>query len=256
MSGHPPTDRELADLAALADGSLAPERRGDVEALVAASPRLQELLAEQLAAVEVLRARAERAPPGLRAWVNARRREGGARARFPRLGLAAGLAAAAATAALALVVVLSGGGASGPSVAQAANLASKSPTAPAPRPYTQQPVLLRLEVGHVPYPNWDRDFGWKAVGRRTDRLKGRRMTTVFYERRGRRLAYTIVAGSALSKPDGERSVRRGVELRSLTAGGRTVVTWRRKGHTCVLSGADRSEMLALASWKAGGSVPY
>jgi len=40
-------DREIAELAALADGSLAPERRVALEARVAASPELADRLAEQ-----------------------------------------------------------------------------------------------------------------------------------------------------------------------------------------------------------------
>jgi len=39
-----PNERELADLAALADGSLAPERRSEVEARVAADPELRGLV--------------------------------------------------------------------------------------------------------------------------------------------------------------------------------------------------------------------
>src|SRR6266508_3429750 len=58
-------EREAADLAALADGTLPPERRREVEERVAGSPRLQLLLLEQRAALEAIRARAERAPQRL-----------------------------------------------------------------------------------------------------------------------------------------------------------------------------------------------
>ena len=45
------SDREIAELAALADGSLAPERRAALEARVAESPELADRLAEQQQAV-------------------------------------------------------------------------------------------------------------------------------------------------------------------------------------------------------------
>jgi anti-sigma-K factor RskA len=64
-----------AELAALADGSLAPERRAELEAQVAESPELAALLAEQERAVGFARSAASEveAPAGLRARVDARR---------------------------------------------------------------------------------------------------------------------------------------------------------------------------------------
>lgn len=61
-----PTERELADLAALADGSLAPARRAEVEAPVAASPERQALVDEQRRAIRAVRAAAVPAPLSLR----------------------------------------------------------------------------------------------------------------------------------------------------------------------------------------------
>ena len=68
-------DQELAELAALADGSLAPERRIAVEARVAESAELADRLAEQQRAVALARAAATEveAPPDLRARVDASR---------------------------------------------------------------------------------------------------------------------------------------------------------------------------------------
>jgi hypothetical protein len=96
-------DQEIAELAALADGSLAPERRPAVEARVAASPELAHRLAEQERAVELVRSAASEveAPAALRARIEGQRsarRVPGSR-RFV-------LAGAAATAVLAVVVVL------------------------------------------------------------------------------------------------------------------------------------------------------
>jgi hypothetical protein len=65
----------LAELAALADGSLAPERRAEVEARVAASAELADRLAEQERAVALTRAAATEveAPAALRARIEAKR---------------------------------------------------------------------------------------------------------------------------------------------------------------------------------------
>jgi Anti-sigma-K factor rskA len=67
--------REIAELAALADGSLAPERRAALEARVAASSELAERLAEQQRAVTLARSAAAEveAPAALRARVEAQR---------------------------------------------------------------------------------------------------------------------------------------------------------------------------------------
>jgi hypothetical protein len=68
-----------------------------------------------------------------------------------------------------------------------------------------------------------------------------------------------VAGDALDRPgDARRTVSGGVELRTLRAQGRTVVTWRRVGHTCVLSGSgvDAATLRELAAWKGMGAVRF
>ena len=66
-------DREVAEIAALADGSLPAARRAALERRVAASPRLQALLREQQAALAAVRARDERAPQRLRESIAAGR---------------------------------------------------------------------------------------------------------------------------------------------------------------------------------------
>jgi len=89
-------DQEIAELAALADGSLGPERRVALEAEVAASPELADRLAEQRVAVAFARSAAEQvaAPPDLRARIEAQRSS--RRARTPRRLALAGAGAAAA----------------------------------------------------------------------------------------------------------------------------------------------------------------
>jgi hypothetical protein len=93
---------ELAELAALADGSLAPEHRAALEARVAGSPELAGLLAEQQRAVALARNAIEAvgAPESLRARIERQRRT--ARAPVPHRAFLVG--AAATTAALAVAV--------------------------------------------------------------------------------------------------------------------------------------------------------
>lgn len=167
--------------------------------------------------------------------------------------------AAAAVLVVALAVVLPGPGTGAPTVAQAARLATRAPERPAPGSYPKHRALLDLEVDEVPYPNWDVGLGWRAVGSRDDRIEGRGAQTLFYERGGRRLAYTIVSGASLASPAGARRwVRDETELRSFRLEGRTVVTWERRHHTCVLSGSgvSREALLRLGAWKHGGAIPY
>jgi hypothetical protein len=98
-------DHEIAELAALADGSLAPERRAALEARVAASPKLAEQLAEQERAVALTRSAVDgvEAPAALRARIDAQRRA--TRVRVSRRPVLIG-AAAAAVAVVALAIGL------------------------------------------------------------------------------------------------------------------------------------------------------
>jgi anti-sigma factor RsiW len=248
------------ELAALADGSLPSARRAEVERRVEESPELATLLEEQRSAVSALRSAATQveAPAALRARIEAERaRRAAPRLRRPRV-LALGFAAAAAAAALVLLVTIPGG-VSGPSIAEAATLAQLPATDAAPRPLADQPKLLEAEIEGVVFPSWDEKFGWRAAGAREDELDGRATKTVFYEKEGKRIAYTIVGGEALDVPDGVRVGRReGTVLRFFESGGRTVVTWERDAKSCVLSGADvpTDTLLKLAAWKGKGAVDF
>ena len=245
------SEQELADLCALADGSLPVERRAPIEAAVAASPELQELVARQRQALGATRALAsDPTPATLRESVEAHRpartpRRGGAGWLIPRLGLAGALAVVLVVAG---VAVLSGGPA-GPSVAEAAQLAVRPPSEPAPPP-GDGGNQLALDVEGVVFPDLLRSFGWRAVGVRRDQLDGRNATTVFYEKGARRIAYVIVAGKGLPRPaDVPDSMYRGVRFHTLRVDGRLAVTWRRLGRTCVLVGAaPREELLELARY--------
>jgi hypothetical protein len=135
-------------------------------------------------------------------------------------------------------------------VAEAAQLADRAPSAPAPPPVGDSGTQLALDVEGVAFPDLLRSFGWRAVGVRRDELDGRNATTVFYEKGAKRIAYVIVAGSGLPRPSGAQgTTREGVLFQTLRVDGRPAVTWRRNGRTCVLVGdASRDELLALAGY--------
>jgi anti-sigma factor RsiW len=257
------SDDELADLARLADGTLPADRRAEVEARVAASPQLSSIVARQGIALEALRGTTEiGAPARLRAHVDRRRGAGrearGGRRRFAIGRSVAGVAAAAAVG-LALILVLPSGFSGAPSVADAASLAEKPPTQPAPTAVPGTPALLRAEVDDVPFPNYAAKFGWKPVGAREDDPSARDATTVYYERGGHMIAYTIVSGDPLDPPSDARETNRGgIEYRTFRDDGRVAVTWERDGHTCVLSGeaVRPAELLTLADWRGKGAIPF
>jgi YD repeat-containing protein len=95
---------------------------------------------------------------------------------------------------------------------------------------------------------------WVPSGTRVDRVEGRLAATVFWDRLGRRVAYTTVSGSPVDAPgDARRTGRRGVLLRSFDRAGRTAVTWDENGHTAVISaiGISRAALYNLA----GGRRP-
>jgi hypothetical protein len=242
------------ELAALADGSLEPGRVADVEAMLQRSPELGVRLEEQRRAVGLVRGASAtvEAPAGLRARIEPR--ESPTRRR--RYAWAGGIAVAAAAAVLALVLVLPQN-VGGPSIAQAAVLTIRPAVGPAPSASSQ--TLLDRDEDGVPFPNWAKKFEWNATGVRTDTLSGRQATTVFYEKAGKRIGYTIVAGDALDVPSDARTVlRQGTAVRLFTVDGRLVATWERRGRTCILSGpgVDAKTLAKLAAWKGKGSVPF
>ena len=101
--------REIAELAALADGSLAPERRAALEARVAASPELANRLIEQQRAVALAQnaVNGVEAPAALRARIEAQRGVRGVR--VPRRLVLIGAPAIAALAVGIGVVVFASG---------------------------------------------------------------------------------------------------------------------------------------------------
>jgi hypothetical protein len=245
------------DLAAYADGSLDTAGRGRVERALAEDPGLEAELRTQRFALDALRTLAsERAPAALRARVEPAPQ---ARPRPRRATFTLATAGAAASAAAAAVILLGGGAAESPSVADAAVIGMRPAASSAPRPTGGSATFAQPRVAGLRFPYWDDHFGWKATGVRRDRLAGRSATTVFYRRARQTIAYTIVDGSGLRAGAATRvTTRRGTTLRSFTSRGRRVVTWVRRGHTCVLSGTGTPDatMLRLAAWRSGGDIAY
>jgi hypothetical protein len=269
------------ELAALADGSLPPERREQVLAKVRRSRELQGALAEQRSAVEMIESAQVRAPASLRRRVEetlssarpspaaggpargtgrSRARGGHARTRGGRagawggaMGVRVGVAAgtAVALAAAALAIGLLGGSSPGLSVQRAAALTLSRATMPAPAESRSDRAQLAIAVGGVSFPYWKERFGWRSTGVRSDHLGGHAVTTVFYANaEGVRIGYAIASGTAPAVQGGSVVRRWGVPYRVLSHDGAVVVTWRRAGHLCVVSGRGVSAqtLLSLASW--------
>jgi hypothetical protein len=193
-----------------------------------------------------------RAPLALRERIEADRARARPALRRRRLALGGSLAGLVAAALLAVILATPASGPAGPSVAQAAELATLPATGTAPSVDSAHHGLLKRSVGGVSYPSWQYEFPWRASGVREDRLHGRRAVTVFYDSPTHvRIGYTIVAGKALGEPAGTSRGQGAERYVVMRRGSRTVVTWRRGGHTCILSGPAAvpvERLLALASW--------
>jgi ferric-dicitrate binding protein FerR (iron transport regulator) len=251
MEGERPTERELRELAAYADGSLDPARSAELADRITSSPALSRLLDDQLTALRQVRAATVPAPESLRAAIEAQRRAARPPRRVPRLAGAGALAIAVAAAVVALLLALPGSGA--PTVAQAAALASRGAVQGPPAPDPANRRLVAPAVDGVHYPYWEDVFGWRARGARDDRLGDHQAVTVYYsDSQNRWVAYTIAGGGPLSVPAAaHRYTIDGTRFAALSAGSRMIVTWLRDGHTCVLSGVGVStatlRQLAAAS---------
>jgi hypothetical protein len=188
------------------------------------------------------------APPHLRAAVEEQIRAAVLERRRPLLRLPAFRilafpAAALAAAVVALVLVLGGGGTAPPTLGQAASLALRQPSGTAPK---DNGVTLDVSSAGIPFPYWQRSVGWSAIGRRTDRLDGRRVVTVFYAApHAAWVGYSIVGGAPLHASGGQVVSRHGIEFRLMRDGMARLVTWERQGHTCVIAGQGTSDRILL-----------
>ena len=142
------------ELAAAADGSLAPERRAALDQRVAAWPELAERLAEQQRAVALARSAAGdvEAPAGLRARIDAQRHARSVpRVRRP---VVVGAVAAAATAVAAIAVGLTvfGPGNSAERFRAALGPTDLAPDAIGEATLTKTPSGWRIELGATGLP--------------------------------------------------------------------------------------------------------
>jgi hypothetical protein len=252
---EPYDDRLMADLAAAADGTLPPARQAELEAMAERDAGLAAALDEQRRAMTLIRGAAAevRAPLALRERLEAdRARLARPRARRRWFSIAT---AGAAAAAVLIAVVLAGPG--GPTLDEAAAFGAQPPTGPAP---AAEGKLLAAEQDGVAFPEWGAKFGWKATGTRSGEVDGREATTVYYEKEGKTLAYTIVGGDALDGPDDAKTVRaEGTPVQLFrTDDGRPAATWEREDHTCVLAGTGvpDAKLAELAGWKGLGAVGF
>jgi hypothetical protein len=150
-----------AELAALADGSLAPDRQAAVEAHVAASPELQKLLAEQRQSIAFTHQAAADvdAPSGLRRRVEVQQRV--PRSWVPRGAVLAG-AAAVAVVAVAIGVVVSRSGTSEQQFHAALAATDLAPGASGDATLTKTSSGWRIELDATGLPRLDNGRFYEA----------------------------------------------------------------------------------------------
>lgn len=253
---HSPLGASLErDLTCLADGTLDSSRAERLGRLLVGWPELQVHLREQRRAVAAVReaGRIERAPVSVRVRHQALARHQSVARRSRRPGLTLPLGVVGAGAVLGMLAALSGGQAT-LTVAQAATIAVRPATAAVGEPRDHAAPLPGVRAAGLTFPYWEDRFGWHATGTRVDRLDGRVLTTVFYRRGASDIAYTIVTGPVLAQGARASTTNRGgTALTTSRSAGRTVVTWVRRGHTCVLSGrgVPQGALQSLAAWHHG-----
>ena len=149
------------ELAALADGSLAPERRAELEAQIDASPILADRLAEQERAVALLRGAEDEveAPAALRARLDAQR--SARTVRTPRR-LALGGVAVAAVAAAAVAVVVVGSGSPGAGYHAALASTRLASGARGEASLTRTPSGWRIHLGATGLPRLEGERFYEA----------------------------------------------------------------------------------------------
>jgi hypothetical protein len=210
--------------------------------------------AERVADLLRSAAQRERAPETLQTRVSAMQAQAAPtrrRTMLPRRAFNYVRIAMPATAAgVAALVLALGSSAGAPSLAQAASLAARAPTAPAPAPDPGDPgKLLSARVGTLHFPNWTKVGGWRAVGQRHDRIGNRTATTVYYATGSGRVAYSIVSSPTLAMKS-EQLPRTGPlryqDASTLWSHGRLTVIWVQEGHTCLLTGSHG--MTAAQLW--------
>jgi hypothetical protein len=160
-----------------------------------------------------------------------------------RVGAVVGLAITALAAAIAVAFGMARGDDAGRIVSEVVELHDRRAEATPPA------ELPGADPASTPFARRARATRWVPIGSRLDRVEGRRTATVFWQRQGRRIAYTRVEGDPVGPPPkSRRTGRRGTLLYSFDADGRTAVTWTDEGHTAVISavGVSRELLYRLA----------
>lgn len=101
----------------------------------------------------------------------------------------------------------------------------------------------------VAFPDLAENLGWRPVGLWADTIDGRRVSTVIYERRGRRLVYSLVDGTPLPAAGRHVSVV-GPVVVAIEASGRSAFAGERDGHTVVVSGVGIPEVAVIRAARA------
>jgi hypothetical protein len=153
--------QDVAELAALADGSLAPERRDALEAQVAGSPELAARLAEQERALDLFQSAADEvdAPAGLRRRIEARRHR---RRTFAPTRLVAVGAAAVAVLAVAIGVAVITSGTSSQRFRAALGPTDLAPAANGEASLTKTSSGWRIELHATGLPRLDNGRFYEA----------------------------------------------------------------------------------------------
>jgi hypothetical protein len=149
------SDDETSELAALADGSLAPNRRRGLEARVAASSELSDRLLEQQQALALTRSAVNKveAPESLRTHIDAQRRARDRR--VPRRLVLVSAAAAATVGAVAFGLTVRNSGGSGPHFRAALAATDIAPGATGAATLTRTSSGWRIELDAKGLPRLD-----------------------------------------------------------------------------------------------------
>jgi len=231
-------ERALARRMKLEPERLAAERRV-VEALRSGGPTLSPQAHARLDALALNGAHPRIGPLAARRW-------------RPRGRLLLGAAGALACALAAVVVLTLPRPHRTLSATTVASLWTLPASSPAPPPLRADPGLLAASVSGVAFPNYHDSEGWRPSGGLTAHIAGRLVRIVFYRTGARRAAYIILAGSRLAVPaDARRFTLFGIRLTEFRSGDHWIVTFRRRGATCVLvarAPRERTWLLKLAIW--------
>ena len=186
--------------------------------------------------------------------------------------------------ALVVLVVLAGAGAAAVwatdpfdaiTVGDVAKAANRPDDRRAPQPAAGAPGILDVEIDDLAFPDLNR-FGWRATGVRRDRVDGRSMTTVAYERGAKRLTYTLVSGAdhadygvptlALQRERGRIEINVISGSTTLVGDGArqrlpVVFALKRRKRTVVvtapaMTGRALRRLIRLATWRAGGRLTF